>query len=123
MSRYSICMSLIPDCLLLVECGMLRKDDIVTVVGVSLCTRKAMFSGLTAGALAQFIASPTDLVKVQMQMEGRRRLEGHSPRVRGTWHTFTTILQQGGARGLWRGWVPNVQRAALVNLGGRLSTR
>lgn len=21
-------------------------------------------------------------------------------------------------RGLWRGWLPNVQRAALVNLGG-----
>ena len=39
-----------------------------------------MISGLTAGAMAQFIASPTDLVKVQMQMEGRRRLEGKPPR-------------------------------------------
>ena len=43
-------------------------------------TRKAVISGLTAGGLAQFIASPTDLVKVQMQMEGRRRLEGHPAR-------------------------------------------
>ena len=33
-----------------------------------------------AGGLGQFIASPTDLVKVQMQMEGRRRLEGKPPR-------------------------------------------
>lgn len=43
-------------------------------------SRKAMLGGLTAGGLAQFIASPTDLVKVQMQMEGRRRLEGQKPR-------------------------------------------
>ena len=35
-----------------------------------------MLGGLSAGAMAQFIASPTDLVKVQLQMEGRRRLEG-----------------------------------------------
>lgn len=39
-----------------------------------------MISGLTAGALAQFIASPTDLVKVQMQMEGLRRLQGQPAR-------------------------------------------
>jgi solute carrier family 25 uncoupling protein 27 len=36
--------------------------------------------GSTAGALGQLIASPTDLIKVNMQMEGRRRLEGHPPR-------------------------------------------
>jgi len=28
------------------------------------------------------------------------------------------IFREGGFRGLWKGWVPNVQRAALVNLGG-----
>jgi len=42
--------------------------------------RKAVTSGLTAGAMAQYIASPTDLIKVQMQMEGRRRLDGKPPR-------------------------------------------
>lgn len=31
---------------------------------------------MSAGAIGQFFASPTDLVKVQMQMEGRRKLEG-----------------------------------------------
>lgn len=29
------------------------------------------------------------------------------------------ILSEGGIRGLWAGWVPNVQRAALVNMGGK----
>jgi solute carrier family 25 uncoupling protein 27 len=37
-------------------------------------------SGVTSGALAQFFASPTDLVKVQIQMEGKRRLLGKPPR-------------------------------------------
>ena len=27
------------------------------------------------------------------------------------------ILREGGVRGLWKGWAPNVQRGALVNLG------
>ena len=36
---------------------------------------------MSAGAFGQFIASPTDLVKVQMQMEGKRViLEGRRPR-------------------------------------------
>ncbi|CAG5123306.1 unnamed protein product [Candidula unifasciata] len=78
---------------------------------------KASVSGLLAGAMGQFFSSPTDLVKVRMQMEGKRRLEGKPPRVKNTGHAFRQILAEGGVRGLWRGWVPNVQRAALVNLG------
>lgn len=41
---------------------------------------KSVLCGSASGALGQFLASPTDLVKVQIQMEGRRRLEGHPPR-------------------------------------------
>ncbi|MEE6477026.1 hypothetical protein FKM82_011325 [Ascaphus truei] len=78
---------------------------------------KAVIGGMTAGAIGQFFASPTDLVKVQMQMEGKRRLEGKPPRVRGVYHAFVTTMSKGGIRGLWAGWVPNVQRAALVNMG------
>ncbi len=36
--------------------------------------------GMIAGAAAQFLASPTDLIKVRLQMEGKRVLEGHTPR-------------------------------------------
>ncbi|XP_023714251.1 mitochondrial uncoupling protein 4 isoform X2 [Cryptotermes secundus] len=36
----------------------------------------------------------------------------HSP-----WDAFSQILARGGVRGLWKGSIPNVQRAALVNLG------
>lgn len=50
-------------------------------------------------------------------MEGKRRLLGLAPRVHGAGHALKEIVRQGGIRGLWKGSVPNVQRAALVNLG------
>ncbi|XP_020625395.1 mitochondrial uncoupling protein 4-like [Orbicella faveolata] len=79
---------------------------------------KSVIAGMTAGAFGQLIASPTDLVKVQMQMEGKRVLvEGRRPRVLNTSHAFSNIVNKHGVRGLWKGWAPNVQRAALVNMG------
>jgi len=78
---------------------------------------KAVAGGLSAGSLGQFVTSPMDLVKVQMQMDGKRIREGKPPRIRGVFHAFQNIVKAGGVRGLWAGWVPNVQRAALVNMG------
>lgn len=78
---------------------------------------KSAISGVTSGSVAQFFASPADLVKVQIQMEGKRRLLGKPPRVFSASHAFQKILNEGGIRGLWKGSIPNVQRAALVNLG------
>ncbi|XP_073974551.1 uncoupling protein 4A isoform X1 [Rhodnius prolixus] len=78
---------------------------------------KSAIGGVTSGAVAQFCASPADLVKVQLQMEGKRRLLGKPPRVQSASHAFFKILHEGGIRGLWKGSIPNVQRAALVNLG------
>lgn len=78
---------------------------------------KGVLAGMSTGALAQLIASPTDLVKVQMQMEGRRVSEGLPRKYKGTFDAFRTILQTNGLKGLWKGCVPNMQRAALVNLG------
>ena len=65
------------------RCSDLAKLTVITWCLVYCCAyvfRKAILSGLTAGAVAQFIASPTDLVKIHMQMEGKLRLEGHPPR-------------------------------------------
>lgn len=63
------------------------------------------------------MASPADLVKVQVQMEGKRRLMGLKPRVHSAADAFKKIISTGGVRSLWKGSIPNVQRAALVNLG------
>jgi solute carrier family 25 uncoupling protein 27 len=79
---------------------------------------KAIPTGMIAGAAAQFLASPTDLVKIRLQTEGKRVLEGKSPRYKGPVDAFLSIAREGGIRGLWKGWVPNCQRAAIVCLGG-----
>ena len=78
---------------------------------------KGMLAGMSAGAIGQFVATPTDLVKVQMQLDGKRILAGHAPRYTGTFNAFATIFRQGGMRALYTGWVPACQRAALVQLG------
>ena len=78
---------------------------------------KKVVAGMTAGGVGQLVASPTDLIKTQIQMEGKRGLQGKPPRVKGMTDAFQKIVKQGGVAGLWRGCWPNVQRAALVNLG------
>lgn len=77
-----------------------------------------MFSGLVSGAIAQFVASPMDLVKVQMQMEGLRARKNLPPRFRSTWHACVSLYRSNGIAGLWIGWIPNCQRAALLNMAG-----
>lgn len=77
----------------------------------------ASLGGLAAGSLAQLIASPTDLVKVQMQAEGRRLLQGKPARFKNCRQAYGMLYAEAGIKGFWRGAVPNVQRAALVNMG------
>ncbi|XP_059045426.1 mitochondrial uncoupling protein 4 [Achroia grisella] len=77
----------------------------------------ASLGGLVAGSLAQLIASPTDLVKVQMQAEGRRLIQGKPPRFANCRQAYAMLYAESGILGFWRGAVPNVQRAALVNMG------
>ncbi|XP_068632096.1 mitochondrial uncoupling protein 4 [Battus philenor] len=77
----------------------------------------ASLGGMSAGAMAQLIASPADLVKVQMQAEGRRLLQGKPPRFTSCMQAYSTLYNESGIKGFWRGAIPNMQRAALVNLG------
>ena len=44
--------------------------------------------GMTCGGVGQLIANPFDVVKVQMQNEGRRVLQGLAPRVTTSSHSF-----------------------------------
>lgn len=78
-----------------------------------------MISGAFSGAIAQFVASPADLIKVQMQMEGLRKLQNLPPRFKSTWHACKILYRSNGIRGLWIGWIPNCQRAALLNMAGK----
>ena len=78
---------------------------------------KSALSAMCAGAIGQFAASPTDLIKVQMQTEGFRQLKGEARLYTGTINCFYSMYNKLGFIGMWRGWFPNVQRAALVQLG------
>lgn len=73
--------------------------------------------GLCAGGGANMVSSPTDLIRVQMQMEGKRKLMGLPPRVKNVFQAIGYIYGQGGLRGLWRGVIPNCVRASLVTMG------
>lgn len=66
------------------------------------------------------MATPTDLVKVRFQAQGKLK-PGEVPRYSGLFHAFYTIAKTEGIRGLWTGVVPTVQRAALIN-AAELST-
>ncbi|CAH8824537.1 unnamed protein product [Trichobilharzia szidati] len=92
---------------------------------------RAALTGVIAGSIAQFLASPIDLIKVRLQTERRWLSEIHvsgdksvNPSAIPTnqqrlsfIRTTRQLISEGGILGLWRGGLPNVQRAALVNMG------
>eukprot|EP00040_Diaphanoeca_grandis_P033442 m.204985 g.204985 ORF g.204985 m.204985 type:complete len:306 (+) comp32903_c5_seq25:2037-2954(+) len=96
---------------------VLREDVLGRDENGNFALWKGVVAGMSAGALGQFIANPTDLVKVNLQTDGKRIAEGLKPRYRGTVHAFSVLFKQNGAIGMWRGWIPSCQRAALVQLG------
>jgi len=83
----------------------IRSDD--ATVG-----RKAA-AGLFAGGVAQFLASPTDLIKVRMQVN---TLSG-TKQYTGVLDVIQKVHQKDGLLGFYQGWKPNVLRAMTVNMG------
>ncbi|XP_026844449.1 mitochondrial uncoupling protein 4C [Drosophila persimilis] len=74
-------------------------------------------AGCLAGCAAQFIANPLDVVKIRMQMEGRRRALGHPARVSNVRQALGNAYQHGGFRSLWKGCGPSCARAMLMTAG------
>lgn len=72
-------------------------------------------AGGVAGAAASVLANPTDVVKVRLQADGRLATSGGQPRYTGTLDAFAQVLRKEGVRALWKGTLPNVQRATAVN--------
>ena len=80
-----------------------------------------MYSRIAAGALAgagaSYLANPTDVVKVRLQADNRSKGKV-VPRYTGMAHAFAQIGRVEGLAAFWAGWLPNVQRAAVVNGSG-----
>tara|TARA_B110000211_G_scaffold235020_1_gene308532 strand:+ start:10762 stop:11562 length:801 start_codon:yes stop_codon:yes gene_type:complete len=70
------------------------------------------FAGISAGALAQGIASPADFVKVKLQTASLVSASHTTPMA-----ILQTTIKKHGLAGLYRGWEANVMRSATVNLG------
>lgn len=71
-------------------------------------------AGLTTSAIGITIASPTDVVKVRLQSEGRLP-PGVSRRYDGSIDAYRKIIKSEGIRGLWTGYGPNLARNCVVN--------
>ncbi|KAK9746411.1 Mitochondrial carrier protein [Popillia japonica] len=72
---------------------------------------------LVAGATGQFLATPADMCRVRIQMEGKRKLLGLEPRVTSLRSAFKSAWAQGGITGLYKGATPAIVRGALVTSG------
>lgn len=71
-------------------------------------------AGLATGAIAITVASPTDLVKVRMQGEGKLP-PGVPRRYSSATAAYGIIAREEGLTGLWKGLGPNVARNAIIN--------
>ncbi|KAL6764784.1 mitochondrial carrier domain-containing protein [Haematococcus lacustris] len=71
-------------------------------------------AGLTTGALGIMVASPTDLVKVRMQSEGKLA-PGVPRKYPSALAAYGIIVREEGVAGLWKGVGPNIARNALIN--------
>jgi len=64
--------------------------------------------GATAGVVGSFVTTPTDVMRVRMQASQQTNAQ---PLIK----SFVDIFKNEGIRGLYRGSIPNAQRAAVVN--------
>jgi hypothetical protein len=71
-----------------------------------------VLSGVVCGGLAAAVCTPTDVVKVRMMADASA--SNATPRYKGIAHAFADIYWREGARGLYTGISPTVQRAAVV---------
>lgn len=74
-----------------------------------------MAAGAISGGCAAAVANPTDVVKLRLQADGRRALEGLPRRYDGVGSAFRAVVAE---RAFWRGLGPNVARASVVNGAG-----
>jgi solute carrier family 25 uncoupling protein 8/9 len=71
-------------------------------------------AGLTTGGIGIMVASPTDLVKVRMQAEGKLA-PGTPKKYPSAVGAYGVIVRQEGLAALWTGLTPNIMRNSIIN--------
>lgn len=85
------------------------KDNTSPSIGIRIA------AGMTSGALAMLIASPTDLVKVRLQGDARRKPGTPARYPPGVFNVYKHIIAKEGVAALWTGVGPNIMRNCVVN--------
>jgi solute carrier family 25 uncoupling protein 8/9 len=75
---------------------------------------KRILAGLLSGAIGIVIASPTDVVKVRLQAEGRKPI-GTVTKYNGSFDAYKKIFFNEGVRNFYSGLIPNILRCSLMN--------
>lgn len=68
-----------------------------------------------AGFIGALFANPADLALIRMQADNQLPL-AERRNYKNVFHAFATITKEDGFTGLWRGGVPTVVRAVILNL-------
>lgn len=79
----------------------------------SLPVQYKALAAMTAGSIGQVLANPLDVIKIQLQADGRRVQQGKSARFVGATDVMYTLFRQQGIASFWKGCSPSVGRAAL----------
>ena len=73
-------------------------------------------TAFTTGLIGMCAASPTDLVKVRLQAQGRWKiLDPSKIKYKGVLNAYSTIFKQEGLLAFWTGLVPNCARNSIIN--------
>ena len=73
-----------------------------------------ILSGVLTGAFAITVASPTDLVKIRLQAEGKKA-PGEPRKYNGSVDAYQKIYKESGIKGFWKGIYANIARNATIN--------
>ena len=73
-----------------------------------------VLAAMITGAFGICVASPTDVVKIRLQAEGRKP-EGVPRRYKGSIDAYGKIIAEEGYKGLYSGLGPNIARNAIMN--------
>ncbi|XP_030377468.1 mitochondrial uncoupling protein 4C-like [Scaptodrosophila lebanonensis] len=78
---------------------------------------RGFVAGNIAGCMAQALANPLDIIKIRMQMDGRRRFLDQPVRVKNVGRGIIDLYRQGGIINMWKGMGPSCFRAMMMTAG------
>ena len=80
--------------------------------------QKSVICGSGAGVLSKLAVYPFDMLKKRLQVQGfeeARRPFGQTRKYYGLLHCVRNVIQEEGMRGLYKGLVPSLLKAAVVS--------